>query len=156
MYTNTNTDYALQTIAEYLSLDKTKQQSKYYDSVTLINILWLVMHNSIIKAGDFYTEMILVTAMETLPAPPCATLFKGLHKSKVIMEYKPYLLLYKQWIDDVIRFEAHQLELQRRTRTEPGSSSKPPPITMDSPGSSTSKYMQWTSWIYQLKVVIII
>ena len=42
------------------------------------------------------------TAMRKPPAPPNATIYYGLHKSKVLPQHQKHVIFYKQFIDDIL------------------------------------------------------
>ena len=83
MYTNIDTDVALETISNFLR--KKEQDFGHYHATTLVAALELEMKNNIIKFGDKYAKQKSGTAMGKPPAPSWANIFQGLHE----MEYLP-------------------------------------------------------------------
>ena len=98
MYTNIDTDHALQMISQFLK-HKTRLTKK--DSTLLIDATTLVMKNNIFQFDDTYWIQLQGTAMGTPPAPMYATLYFGIHETPLIEKYKDNLLFYKRYIDDV-------------------------------------------------------
>jgi hypothetical protein len=100
MYTNIDTEPALESISKYLR----EEQGNYnhYNAVTLIEALEIVFRNNFFKFSDTYWHQISGTAMGTPPAPPWATCTYGLHEQVMISCWQEQVSFYKRFIDDVI------------------------------------------------------
>ena len=98
MFTNIETNAALSVICPYLRT--MEKEFGHYNATILIQALEIVMKNNIIRFGDIYRKQIKGTAMGKPPAPPWATLFEGLHEIEYLVTWRPYLQLFKRFIDD--------------------------------------------------------
>jgi hypothetical protein len=100
MYTNIDTEPALESISEYLR----QEQGNYnhYNAVTLIEALEIVFRNNFFKFSDTYWHQVSGTAMGTPPAPPWATCTYGLHEQVMLPRWQDQVSFYKRFIDDVI------------------------------------------------------
>ena len=99
MYTNINTDAALDEISSYL-----RQNDDNFPSVpteALIDALSLVMRNSVFTFGDTYWKQLTGAAMGQPPSPSYATTFFGIHEERIIPFYHPFVPVYFRFIDDV-------------------------------------------------------
>ena len=101
MYTNIDTDHALNKIGAYLRSPRITSllSQKEIKSEILLTALTIIMRNNVFKFGDTYWYQKTGTAMETPPAPPYATLYFALHEMEVIAKF-PRLLFYQRLIDD--------------------------------------------------------
>ena len=101
MYTNIDTDHALNKIGAYLRSPRITSllSQKEIKSEILLTALTIIMRNNVFKFGDTYWYQKTGTAMETPPAPPYATLYFALHEMEVIAKF-PRLLFYRRLIDD--------------------------------------------------------
>ena len=100
MYTNIDTNKAMNVIARYL-----KDSSELYSDVpieALLDALNIVMRNNVFRFGDTHWHQISGTAMGTPPAPPYATLYYAIHETIFLEEFKANLLFYRRFIDDII------------------------------------------------------
>ena len=95
--TNIPTDYALEIISKYL---RDNEYSSKYHAETLISALDIVMKNNIIKFGDVYKKQISGTAMGKPPAPPWATIYKGIHEDGYVPQWTYCIKLIRRFIDD--------------------------------------------------------
>lgn len=98
MYTNIDTDHALNIIGEYID---TNQRSTG-NPAALKSALEIVMRNMICVFGDLHFKQEKGTAMGTPPAPPWATIYFGIHEQKFLGTYVDVLMLYKRFIDDIL------------------------------------------------------
>jgi hypothetical protein len=99
MYTNINTEAALQEIGSYL--DENRDDFTEIPIDALMQALSLIMRNNIFTFGDTIWLQLSGTAMGQPPAPPYANLFFAIHEERFLDEYRPNLLFYKRFIDDV-------------------------------------------------------
>ena len=68
----------------------------------LMNALQIVMKNNVFTFGDTTWKQLTGTAMGTPPAPPWATFYYALLESNFLPRFSQNLVMYKQFIDDVI------------------------------------------------------
>ena len=78
-YTIISTNTAIMLIAKHIRTSIPEEQPK--QNAALIVALKLVMLNNIFWLGDMTFKQMNGTAMGTLPAPPYATIYYGLHES---------------------------------------------------------------------------
>jgi hypothetical protein len=96
MYTNTETDHALEVIATYL-----RSNPECYNADAIIDGLAIVMRHCLFKFGDTYWHQIDRTAMGAPPAPSYATLYYGIHEINTLLPvFGPNLALHVRYIDD--------------------------------------------------------
>ena len=101
MYTNIQTEPALQVISAYLrSMEDVKFD--HYDADALIDALEIVFRNNYFKLGDTFWQQQSGTGMGISPAPPWATIFYALHEETLMAKWSKNLAFYKRFIDDVI------------------------------------------------------
>ena len=100
MYTNIPTNTAIMLIANHIRTSIPEVRPKQNEA--LIAALKLVMLNNIFSFGDMMFKQMNGTAMGTLPAPPYATIYSGIHKSKFLPQYQNHVVFYKRFIDDVL------------------------------------------------------
>ena len=101
MYTNIDTDHALQSIEDFIGENSCKFPDLQDEA--LIEALHLVMKNMICVFGDLHFRQLKGTAMGTPPAPPWATIYFGIHEKLVLGEFIAQCLrYYKRFIDDII------------------------------------------------------
>ena len=106
MYTNIDTDHALQVIGEWL--DELQSSGKLADNglstfpvEAIKEALALVMKNNIFEFGDMYFQQLTGTAMGTSSACMWATIYFAIHETFLLNKYADALLLYKRFIDDM-------------------------------------------------------
>ncbi|KAL7491032.1 hypothetical protein ACHAWT_001425 [Skeletonema menzelii] len=105
MYTNINTDHALEVIGKWL--DDLESSGQLRDKGIIIPIealkeaLALVMQNNIFEFGDMYFLQLTGTAMGTSAACMWATIYFAIHEAFLLSKYANDLLLYKRFIDDM-------------------------------------------------------
>lgn len=104
MYTNIDTDAALDVINDYLRAN-TKEFS--YHAETLIAAMDLVFRNNILSFGDAFLRQLTGTAMGISPAPPYATIFFGIHELDMLPSWTHRVPFYKRFIDDVLGIWIH-------------------------------------------------
>ena len=99
MYTNINTDKALNEISNYLS----QHRQLFLDVPTdaVVDALRIIMTNNVFRFGDTHWHQLTGTAMGTPPAPPYATLYYAIHEETFYNEFKDNLFYYKRFIDDI-------------------------------------------------------
>jgi hypothetical protein len=96
MYTNIETDHALEVIATHLRSDP-----ECYNADAIIDGLAIVICHCLFKFGDTYWHQINGTAMGAPPAPSYATLYYGIHEPNSLLPvFGPNLALYVRYIDD--------------------------------------------------------
>jgi hypothetical protein len=100
MYTNIQTDPALECMGTYLR--KNQHRFQHYDAEVLVEALHLVLKNNFFKFSDTYWHQQSGTAIGTPPAPPWATCTYGLHEEHMIPRWQDCVSFYKRFIDDVI------------------------------------------------------
>ena len=98
MYTNINTEHALQVIEEFLytsplmdNLDVNKE--------AILDGLRILMHHNVFRLEDTFFVQMDGTAMGTPPACMYATLYFAIHEIKIIKLF-PQLKIYGRYIDD--------------------------------------------------------
>jgi hypothetical protein len=103
MYTNINTETALQAITNYLHNNEglVAELLLNVPAKALTEALRLIMTHNVFRFGNTHWLQISGTAMGTPPAPPYATLFYAIHEDNIIREFGDNLLLYRRFIDDV-------------------------------------------------------
>ncbi len=106
MYTNIDTDHALQVISNWLDelASSGKLASNGLSSFPIAAIkeaLSLVMKNNIFEFGDMYFKQLTGTAMGTSAACMWATIYFAIHEEFLLNKYSNDLLLYKRFIDDM-------------------------------------------------------
>jgi hypothetical protein len=99
MYTNIDTEHALQSIRQYLLYNA--EPVNYNNIHGVLTALELVMTNNIFQFGDTYWIQLNGTAMGTPPAVTYATLYFTPHETQLLQRY-PELKFYKRYIDDII------------------------------------------------------
>ena len=100
MYTNIRTNTAIMLIAKHIQTSIPEVRPKQNEA--LIAALKLVMLNNIFSFRDMTFKEMNGTAMGTLPAPPYATIYYGLHESKFLTQYQNHVVFYKHFIDNVL------------------------------------------------------
>ncbi len=104
MYTNIDTDHALEEMAHFLW---TSRLCKDVPHAAVIAGLEILMRNNVFRFGDTFWHQQQGTAMGTPPAPPYATLSFGIHELKVVPRFAPSLKSYSRYIDDVLGLWIH-------------------------------------------------
>jgi hypothetical protein len=95
MYTNIDTDHAIETISTYLVA------SLIPNHPAIIAALDIVMQSCFFRFGDAYWHQIQGTAMGTPPAPCYATLYFGIHETFYILPtFQSRLGFYFRYIDN--------------------------------------------------------
>ena len=105
MYTNIDTDHAIEVISEWLDNLATQIYAKHpnFPIEAIKEAMELVMRNNIFEWGDMYFLQLLGTAMGTSAACMWATIYFGVHESrKLIPTYQNQLSLLRRFIDDKI------------------------------------------------------
>ncbi len=88
MYTNIDTDHALEVIATFL---RTSPLCADVPSDAIIAGLEIIMRNNIFRFGDTFWHQRQGTAMGTPPAPPYATLYFGIHELETVPFFEALL-----------------------------------------------------------------
>ena len=99
MYTNIPTDKAMEKIEWYLNKNNRKWPQIPIDA--LVKALDIIMRNNVFQFGDTFWKQNEGTAMGTPPAPPYATTYYGIHEEDFLQTWKPNLITYKRFLDDV-------------------------------------------------------
>jgi hypothetical protein len=100
MYTNINTNHAMQVIKEFLNEPTFLQNFPNIDRNALLTALQILMRHSLFKFNNkFYLQM-TGCAMGTPPAPPYATLYFYLHERSFIQLF-PSCIFYTRYLDDI-------------------------------------------------------
>ena len=101
MYTNIPTHTALNLSGKYLHQYQPKHNNDYPKDAVRAG-LRLVMTMNIFTFGDLTLKQLNGTAMGTLPAPPYATIYYGIHEEKFLPHHAQRVVFYRRFIDDVI------------------------------------------------------
>jgi hypothetical protein len=104
MYTNIDTDHALQKIAHFL---RTSPLCRDCPSGAIICGLEILMRNNLFKFGDTFWIQKEGTAMGTPPAPNYATLYFGIHEMDIAPLFREMLAAYFRYIDDCLALWIH-------------------------------------------------
>jgi hypothetical protein len=99
MYTNIDTDHALDTIGHFL---RTNKLARGLPADAILSALDLIMRCNIFKFGDTFWKQLSGTAMGTPPACAYATLYFAIHELAMPNHLRRCLALYKRYIDDGI------------------------------------------------------
>jgi hypothetical protein len=100
MYTNIDTDHALDTIVGHFL--RTNKLAHGLPAKAIISALNLIMRWNIFKFGDTLWKQLSGTAMGTPPACVYATLYFAIHELAMPTHLQGCLALYKRYIDDGI------------------------------------------------------
>jgi hypothetical protein len=114
MYTNIDTEHALEKIAVFL---RTSPLCRGCLANEIIKGLRILMRNNIFQFGDTYWIQEDGTAMGTPPAPDYATLYFGIYELEIGPRFKNSLAAYFRYIDDCLGLWLHHpdpsVDLQR-------------------------------------------
>ena len=99
MYTNIKTGPALHRIGQF---SHNNGEHLTVPPAVLMDVLRLLMTNNVFQLGDTYWLQKVGTAMGAPPAPPWATIFFGIHKDTVIVQFGDRLQLRHRFIYDVL------------------------------------------------------
>ena len=99
MYTNIPTNRAISIIRTHLIHNSNRYPD--VEIAPLIEALRLVMTNNVFTFGDLTFKQKNGTAMGTPPAPPFANTYYGIHEDSFFDDFRPFLLFYKRFIDDI-------------------------------------------------------
>ena len=100
MYTNIDTNKALSTMCPFLW--ENEEHFGHYNVTTLIEATEIVMPNNIVKFCDVYAKRCRGTAMENPPDPTLARTFEGIQVLNYLPTWRPSILLFLRYIDDII------------------------------------------------------
>jgi len=102
MYTNIDTNLGIASIRDFITAHQSKLPANIPSNFFLL-VLTLIMKRNIFTFGDSYWLRLAGTAMGTHVACSYATVTFGQYENvKVIPTFKPSLIYYKGYIDDVI------------------------------------------------------
>jgi hypothetical protein len=104
MYTNIDTDHALEQIAIFL---RTSPLCRDCPANEIIKGLQIIMRNNVFKFGDTFWIQQDGTAMGTPPAPDYATLYFGIHELAILPNFSASIIAYYRYIDDCLGFWHH-------------------------------------------------
>jgi hypothetical protein len=104
MYTNVDTDHAMEVIANFLQMSPLCTGVPHAAIITSLKFL---MRNNYFRFGDTFWYQCQGTTMGTPPAPPYATLYVGKHKLKATPSFAPSLTSNSQHTDDVLGLWIH-------------------------------------------------
>jgi hypothetical protein len=99
MYTNIDTDHALEVIADFLRHHRLAQG---LPAEAIIAGLEIIMRWNVFQFGDTYWQQLSGTAMGTPPACVYATLYFAIHELAMPVALRACLAIYKRYIDDGI------------------------------------------------------
>jgi len=100
MYTNIDTDHAIDVIGKWL--DSLGGLPPNFPLAAAKEAMILVMRNNLFEYGDLYFLQLLDTAMGTSAACMWATIYYSVHKiGSLIPNYSQYLLIFKCFIDNM-------------------------------------------------------
>jgi hypothetical protein len=98
MYTNIDTDHALQVISAFLRTHPLCQNIYNIESVN--RGLAILMRNNLFKFGNTYWLQLEGTAMGTPPACMYATLYFAIYELELLTHFNASLAFYRRYIDD--------------------------------------------------------
>ena len=98
MYTNIDTQHALNEIKTFLMTSPIPQQEGV-DARALLAALHIIMEHNVFQFGDMHWIQLSGTAMGTPPAPMYATLYFAIYEARILPKY-PELKFYRRYIDD--------------------------------------------------------
>ena len=99
MYTNIDTDHAIEVITIWL---RSLNLPEKYPLKAVIKAMEIVMRNNIFEWGNMYFLQLLGTAMGTSAACMWATIYFALHESNTLIpNYTLSLALFRRFIDDI-------------------------------------------------------
>ncbi|KAL7523170.1 hypothetical protein ACHAXR_000053, partial [Thalassiosira sp. AJA248-18] len=103
MYTNIDTDHALEVISEWLfEMRAADKLPPGFPLEAVIEAMELVMKNNIFSWGDLYFLQLLGTAMGTSSACMWATIYFAIHEMKKLLpKYGHRLSMFSRFIDDM-------------------------------------------------------
>jgi hypothetical protein len=104
MYTNIDTNHALEKIAHFL---RTSPLCRDCPAGAIICGLEILMRNNVFKFGDTFWIQKEGTAMGTPPAPTYATLYYGIHEMDFVPLFHHSLAAYYRYIDDCLALWIH-------------------------------------------------
>jgi hypothetical protein len=107
MYTNIDTDHALEVIACFL---QTSPLCTSMPHAAIIAGLEILMRNNIFCFGDTFWHQQQGTTMGTPLAPPHTTLYFGIQELKVVPRFTPFLRSYSGYINDVLGVWLHNTD----------------------------------------------
>ena len=100
MYTNIDTEHAIQVISAWL--DSLSELPLDFPVNAVKDAMKIVMRNNIFEWGDTYFRQLLGTAMGTSAACMWATAYYGVHESESLLPtHSTHLVLYVRFIDDI-------------------------------------------------------
>ena len=102
MYTNIDTDHALDTIDKWLTLHKQELPKDFPPKNFILRGLEIVMQNNVFEFGDTYWHQKNGTAMGTSVACTYATIYYSYHEETAILNPQAghNILFYRRLIDD--------------------------------------------------------
>ena len=104
MYTNIDTDHALEKIAHFL---RSSPLCRDCPSGAIICGLEILMRHNVFKFGDTFWIQKQGTAMGTPPAPNYATLYFGIHELDIAPRFQSSIAAYHRYIDDCLTVWIH-------------------------------------------------
>mmetsp|Transcript_18789 Transcript_18789/g.39384 ORF Transcript_18789/g.39384 Transcript_18789/m.39384 type:complete len:179 (+) Transcript_18789:2350-2886(+) len=103
MYTNINTDHAIEVINDWLD-SLGAQLPEKFPTNAVKEAMSLVMKNNIFEFGDLHFLQLTGTEMGTSAVCMWATMYSAIHKMGcLIPSYGSNLPLFYQFVDDIIR-----------------------------------------------------
>ena len=101
MYTNIDSDHALETIEKWFTNFANELPIDYPTSL-ILKTLDIVMHNNIFQFGDTWWRQNIGTAMGTSCACIYSTIYYAYHERTLLLKkYNKNLIYYKRFIDDI-------------------------------------------------------
>jgi hypothetical protein len=99
MYTNIDTDHALQKITHFM---RTSPHCHNYPTGAIICGLEILMRNNVFKFGDTFWIQEQGTTMGTPPTPNYAALYFGIQELDIVPLFDDMLATYFHYIDDCL------------------------------------------------------
>lgn len=100
MYSNIDSNAALEVLSEYLRRPNIMEQFDY-NADCLIEAIGIVLRSNIIKFGDIFAVQKKGVAMGICPAPSIAIIFFAIHEDFLLSKWGVSIPFYLRFIDDV-------------------------------------------------------
>ena len=101
MYTNIDTNVAINALEEYINANQ--QKFPLLPTKPLIEALKLLMEHNVFQFGDTFWKQLIGTAMGAPPAPTYANTSFATYENTFLPHHTESLFFYQRYIDDIIR-----------------------------------------------------